>query len=49
VAIFDRTSGASIRPVRLPQRNLDRLAENRRILREIGCDRRKVVLRSAAR
>jgi len=49
VAIFDRTSGASIRPVRLPQRNLDRLQANRRLLREIGCDRRKVVVRAGSR
>jgi hypothetical protein len=45
VAVFDRASGSDLRPVTYPRRNLVRLAENRRLMRELGCGNRRVVVR----
>jgi hypothetical protein len=44
VAVFDKESGSGLRPVVYPRRNLERLAENRRLMRELGCGDRRVMV-----
>lgn len=44
VAVFDRFSGADFKGVEYPKRNLDRLTENRRLMAELGCGDRRVMV-----
>lgn len=45
VAVFDRLSGSGLRPVTYPRRNLEQLAQNRRLMAELGCGNRRVMVR----
>lgn len=44
VAVFDRSSGATLRPAGYPQDLLARLAQSRRLMTELGCGREKVTV-----
>ena len=44
VAVFDRASGSRIPPIRYARGSLERLAQNRRVMAELGCGQKRVIV-----